>query len=223
MGSRDTKDRLLDAAARLFGAHGFEGTSLRSVTAEAGANLAAVHYHFGSKEALLHATFARRVEPINQERLRLLAKVEAGPPSEALPLEPILDAFLRPVLELGRSEGGDDLRQLAARVHTAPIEIVRPMIAEFFGEVVGRFVGALRRALPNLSLDELVLRLHFVIGVMIFAAKGPLLNMAERGMPVLDIEHEALLEATIAYVAAGLRAPSTKPSGRARRGRGGAS
>jgi AcrR family transcriptional regulator len=225
MSSHDTKDRLLDAAERLFGAHGFEATSLRGVTAEAGTNLAAVHYHFGSKEALLHATFARRVEPINEERLRLLDKIEAEAPSGVLPLEPILEAFLRPVAELGRAVEGDGvgLRQIAGRVHSEPLEVVRPMIAELFGEVGRRFMAALRRALPGLSTEETLLRFHFVLGAMIHVTQSDLLNLAEPGMPVLETDDETLLKAIIAFVSAGLRAPSTKPSGRARRGREGAS
>jgi AcrR family transcriptional regulator len=225
MSSHDTKDRLLDAAERLFGAHGFEATSLRGVTAEAGVNLAAVHYHFGSKEALLRATAARRVEPINRERLRLLDKIEAEAPSEALPLEPILEAFLRPVLEVGRAARSDgfDFRQLAARLHSEPLETVWPLVAELFAEVVRRFVGALCRALPALSTEEVVLRFQFMGAVMIHVISGNLLNLADPRMPPAAIDDEALLEAMIAFAGAGLRAPATQQPGRGKRGREGAS
>ena len=223
MATEDTKDRLLDAAQRLFGARGFEATSLRSVTAEAGVNLAAVHYHFGSKEALLRATLARRVEPINAERLRLLEKIEANAPSGQLPLESILEAFLRPVLEIGLTRRGDrlELRQIAARVHSEPLEIVRPLIAELFGEVARRFVGALRRALAGLSADEVALRFQFTLGVMIIVISGNLLNVADPEMPLLETDDEVLLEAMIGFIAAGLREPSTKRARAGKRGRGG--
>ena len=73
----NTKTRLLDTAERLFAHHGIEATSLRTITAEAGVNLAAVNYHFQSKEALMHAVIARRLDPINQRRLAMLDAYEA--------------------------------------------------------------------------------------------------------------------------------------------------
>src|ERR671910_3594384 len=82
----ETKEKILDAAERLFAAHGFAGTSLRSVTKEAGVNLAAVHYHFGNKEDLLRAVLGRIVIPVNRERLEMLEQVEAA--AEGVPLSP---------------------------------------------------------------------------------------------------------------------------------------
>ena len=50
---RTTKDKLMDAAERLFARRGFHGASLRDITAAAGVDLAFVNYHFGSKKGLL--------------------------------------------------------------------------------------------------------------------------------------------------------------------------
>ena len=63
MSQPDTKERILDAAEQLFGEHGPSDTSLRAITAAAGVNLAAVNYHFGSKEKLIEAVLSRRLEP----------------------------------------------------------------------------------------------------------------------------------------------------------------
>src|SRR3954453_20324524 len=92
--SADTKTRILDAAERLFVEHGFEATSLRSLTSAAGVNLAAVNYHFGSKEELFQAVLTRRLDPMNQERIDLLAKVEREGGGKALSCEKILFAML---------------------------------------------------------------------------------------------------------------------------------
>ena len=70
----DTKERILRAAELIFGRHGYAGTTLRAVTAEAGVNLASANYHFGSKEALVMEMLRQRVAPINEERLLLLER-----------------------------------------------------------------------------------------------------------------------------------------------------
>jgi AcrR family transcriptional regulator len=75
--NQDTRERILDVAERLFMARGYEGTSMRMITGEAEVNLAAVNYHFGSKEALLREVFRRRLEWLNRERLRALDELEA--------------------------------------------------------------------------------------------------------------------------------------------------
>src|SRR5579863_6043083 len=89
----DTKTRILDAAEKLFGEKGFDATSLRDITTEADVNLAAVNYHFQSKESLIEATIMRGAGPINQQRLAMLET--AGPKAT---IEQILEAFVGPVL-----------------------------------------------------------------------------------------------------------------------------
>src|SRR5579863_5381643 len=90
----DTKSRILDSAEKLFGLNGFEATSLRDITAEAQVNLAAVNYHFQSKESLIDAVIARRIEPVNRRRFEMLDA--AGPNAT---VEQILAAFLTPVID----------------------------------------------------------------------------------------------------------------------------
>ena len=84
--SIDTRERILDAAERLFMAHGYEGTSMRQITGEAAVNLAAVNYHFGSKESLMQEVFRRRLDWLNEERLRVLDHMEAD--ANGKPLKP---------------------------------------------------------------------------------------------------------------------------------------
>src|SRR5438132_11926503 len=102
--SADTKTRILDAAERLFVEHGFEATSLRQLTAAAGVNLAAVNYHFGSKEELFQAVLTRRLDPMNQERIERLGRLERERGGKSLTCEEILFAMLLPALRLARDE-----------------------------------------------------------------------------------------------------------------------
>jgi len=115
--STDTKTRILDAAERLFVEHGFEATSLRSLTSAASVNLAAVNYHFGTKEELFQAVLTRRLDPMNQERIELLARVEREATGRALSCEKILFAMLIPALKLARDEkrGGKNFLRLVGR------------------------------------------------------------------------------------------------------------
>src|SRR5438093_11752936 len=115
----DTKQRILDSAERLFAAHGFEGTSLRNIIGDAKVNLAAIHYHDHSKEALLEAVILRRLAPLNQQRLEMLAACEQaarGKPS----VEAILEAFIAPTFQaVNDSESGKTFSLLMGRVFTA--------------------------------------------------------------------------------------------------------
>src|SRR3954466_12128972 len=92
----DTKQRILDSAEQLFAHHGFEATSLRTIIADAKVNLAAIHYHYHSKEALIDAVLLRRLEPINRERIEMLDKC-----GENASLEAVLEAFVAPALRFG--------------------------------------------------------------------------------------------------------------------------
>src|SRR5215212_1216272 len=96
--SQDTKSRILDVAEQLFMEHGFEATSLRQLTSSAGVNLAAVNYHFGTKEELFHAVLTRRLDPMNQQRIELLAKLERESNGRPIAVERILAGMLVPAL-----------------------------------------------------------------------------------------------------------------------------
>ena len=90
-----TKDRILGAAEELFAQFGFAGTSLRQVTSRADVNIAAVNYHFGSKENLVNEVFRRRMDDMSRQRIDALKAAITQHPGE---LEPILAAFVEPAV-----------------------------------------------------------------------------------------------------------------------------
>src|SRR6266516_2051252 len=114
----ETKQRILDSAERLCAEHGSEATSLRNIIADAKVNLAAIHYHFHSKDALLEAVIVRRLDPINQERLRLLDDCERQANGGRPPLEAVLEALIAPAVRVGGANqvGGRTFRRLVGRV-----------------------------------------------------------------------------------------------------------
>src|SRR6201996_9594014 len=101
--SLPTKERILGAAEELFARHGFEGASLRQLTAAAGVNLAAVNYHFGSKDRLIEEVFRRRLDQLNGSRMAAL-KAIAGAPQTTI--EDVLGAYIVPALELSHEGNG---------------------------------------------------------------------------------------------------------------------
>jgi AcrR family transcriptional regulator len=206
-----TRDLLLDAAERLFARDGFDAASLRAITREAGTNLAAVHYHFGSKEGLARAVFARRVGPLNDERLRLLEVLQAR--STAPALEELIVAFVAPALTLGDDrENGKGLANLGALVSRAlesrEGDPFRALVFEQFQGVRDRFLTAFHHALPELPLAEVHWRFLFTLGAMIHtASKGHLVALGiPGGRPS---SREERLRRLVTFLAAGWRATPT--------------
>ena len=165
---RSTRDRILVAAEALFAERGFEVVSLRDITGAAAANVAAVNYHFGSKEKLIDAVVTRHLIPVNEERLVRLNELENGHSGKALPVEDILKAFLSPVLHhIASGEMSEDLfqkfmgRLIGERGYSLPEE-ARPL----FGVMARRFAAAFQRAVPHLSEEAALWRMHFSFGVM---------------------------------------------------------
>ncbi|HLJ47572.1 MAG TPA: TetR/AcrR family transcriptional regulator [Bryobacteraceae bacterium] len=177
-----TKERILDASERLFAEHGFEATSLRAITTEAGVNLAAVNYHFQSKDALINAVIGRRIGPVNRRRLEMLDEIEAHAGAGPLPVGPVIEAFIRPVLEIPRT-GARHFRPMVGRVFTEPEEFVARFFKEHLAHVADRFFAAFRRAQPSLPEPELLWRAHFLIGAMAHTMTGNrLLEHVSKGL-----------------------------------------
>lgn len=217
MPSATTKERILDAAERLFAEKGVDASSLRQVTGAAGVNVAAIHYHFGSKEELLRAVIGRRFDPVNQERLKQLDRLEtAGAPPD---VEAILRAFLEPALDMldALGEQGSLLARLVARIYSDASEPLKNVLMTQFRDVFTRFVEALMTALPELPPAEVVLRFQYTAGVLhqsLSIIELPVAELSPVELPALDTEN--MLQRMVSFVAAGLRAPlSPQPGGAA--------
>src|SRR6266536_2205454 len=158
----ETKDKLLETAELLFAEQGYAATSLRQIIKKAGVNLAAVHYHFGSKEDLLDALVHRKAEPVNRERLVRLNRLEQQSPGQPLAVEDILQAFFLPTADA--AEANPLFVRVMGRIHS---EGLMPRIVQkHFHPTAKRFLSALRRALPDLPETEFGWRVHFMIGAM---------------------------------------------------------
>lgn len=201
----ETKVAILNAAERLFAAHGFNATSLRAITAEAQANLGAVNYHFESKDALILAVLRRRMDPMNAERLVMLDQFEAEAKGKPVPIGKILEALLRPPAELVArgAKGGRFFIRLMAQCLAESGAFLQPLVEEEFAEKNRRFHAALRRTLPQLSDDDVHWRLHFAMGVFLHTiANAHVLELSShRRCRVTDVE--STLARMIQFCAAG--------------------
>ncbi len=206
----DTKSRILDAAEELFMEHGFEATSLRLITTAAAVNLAAVNYHFGSKEELFQAVFTRRLDPMNQQRLTLLDEYQKAVEPSALTCEKIIAAMFIPALELSRDTdlGGKNFLRLLGRAYADPAPFIREFLSSQYAEMITAFRHAFGRALPHLPREEVSWRLHFLMGALSYTLAGTdALKMIEKYHSSEQGNDELLLSRLAPFLAAGLRAP----------------
>lgn len=160
-----TREALLAAAASLFAEKGFETVSVREVTGRAGANVASVKYHFGSREGLIDAVVAEMTRPVNEERLRRIAELESG---EGVTVRHLLEAFFDPLF--ARIQGSVLSERLFVKlmgrmVGDRPYQFPEEVMADF-REVARRFVPAFMKARPGLSAEDVFWRIHFAFGVM---------------------------------------------------------
>ncbi len=209
-GAAATKERLLDAAEALFMEHGFEATSLRLITAKAGANLAAANYHFGSKESMFEAVLTRRLDPMNLERVELLDRFEAETAPTPLGCDRILAALFIPALRLARDPalGGNNFLRLLGRAYADPAPFIRRFLSEQYAQMIARFKAAFGRALPHLPKKELSWRLHFIMGALSYTLAGTdALKIISELNPLATDNDEILLRRLAPFLLAGLNAP----------------
>lgn len=205
--ARPGKDRILDAAERLFARHGFYGVSVRDITQAAHVDVALVNYHFGSKRDLFTAVFQRRAEQLNPERLAMLEDVRAAALPELPTLEQIVNAFTYPLLERS-ARGGPGWKSyfaLVAQVNNSP-EWGPVLMTQHFDPLVEKFIAVLREALPGCAAREVYWGYQFLTGALTltFAETGRIDKLSGGLCKSSDLDsvHERLAP----FVAAGFRA-----------------
>lgn len=208
--TRETRNRIIEVAESLFAHRSYATVSMREITAGAGVGLAAVNYHFGSKEGLFKAVFLRRARDLNRERAQLLEAAEKRADSGVVPLREVLSALLRPGIRWSFDTGGRGLFiQFLTRCQ---MDQSSPLHEIFYNDVghLRRFIPYFRRVLPELSEEEILWRLHFTLGALHYTITD--LKRLERiSDGVCDIsQFEPTLERIVSYAEAGFR--SVPPS-----------
>ena len=194
----DTKEKIIGTAAKLFAEQGYAATSLRQIIGEAGVNLAAVHYHFGSKEELLDELVHRKVDPVNAERLARLDRLEEQAAGMPLTLEEVLGAFFEPTAIV--AETNPIFVRVMGRIHSEGL--MPSVVQKHFRPTADRFLVALRRTLPDLPEEEFQWRVHFMMGAMSHTMCGtPMFAPASE-------DFHSRMRRLVRFLSGGFRAPA---------------
>jgi AcrR family transcriptional regulator len=206
----DTKERILDAVEDLVGECGCDGTSVRMITEAAGVNVAAVNYHFGSKEELLVAAAGRISTTMNEARVRMLRETEARHAPDGPPVAEITRALIEPAF-VAMSQAGDRATARArfgAMICSAPSEALQERIHECFRQSSDLIWDHLCRAVPDVGEEEMTSRYRGALAVMINATADTRNANAMR----TEAGRERLLDHLVTFVASGFAAPPSGPT-----------
>ena len=202
-----SKRKLLDAAEVLFAEKGFEAVSVRDITQVAKTNVAAVNYHFGSRDGLLTLVMMRYMVPVTEERLARLESLEKKWSGKSIPLEELIDALVRPLVgQVRKSDLSERLfYKLTGRIFAEQGNGLPPQIEDQFRQVAERFTRSFARTLPSVPAEDLAWRIHFVIGGMIHMLTHQEILFRVSGGASGTPTMEATLSRFIRFAAAGLR------------------
>jgi AcrR family transcriptional regulator len=215
MAPPDTRTRILDAAERIFAERGFRGTSVRAITGLAGANLAAVGYHFGSKAELLAAVIRRVTEPIIAAQGAGLDRLLTRTPDPTV--TELVEAFAGPLFDVmpAGAEGGARTSRLIVTIFGDPAEEMRNWTGPAEDTVRDRYLAAFGRALPGLSPEELRFRMRGILAV-VAVDRVEVYNQPTPGC-VPPVAGEAARRWAITFLSAAMSAPPTASGSAGRR------
>lgn len=208
-GEGHASDRILTAAHNLFATRGF-GISLREITESARVNIAAVNYHFGSKERLTEILFGRLSREVNARRLEELDAILGAADRARRPpdLDDVILAFIRPYLE--PSDRGRLLARLILQHRAEPSELTQQIIRAHFDPMARRFIEALRLAVPGRGPATFAWRYLFMVSAVVFTMTDG--NQGDRLLRLSDGSADPgdatdLRDALFAFLRGGMMAP----------------
>jgi AcrR family transcriptional regulator len=199
-----SRERILAEAERIFGAHGFDGASIRQLANAAGVPVALVSYHFGSKEGLYRAVFERRVPTVVEQRLAGLAIAMSEQDLDRR-LELVVKALVFPMLRLRAHDRDPSFGRLLAHETMDPNSEQRGFIQDMFDPIARKVVEALGSALPGRTKTELWWAYEFMLGAMVYVMgdAGRLARLT--GGLCRPDDESASVRHMVAFLTAGIR------------------
>ncbi|WP_148863218.1 TetR/AcrR family transcriptional regulator [Marinobacter fonticola] len=209
MAQSDTVDRILDAAEELFAERGFSETSLRMITSKANVNLAAVNYHFGSKNALIQAVFGRFLTPFSATLEKAFDELERKCDERPPTLHQTLWALTESAVRMPhRNENGISIfMRLLGLAYTQSQGHLRKFLEQEYSEPFGRFMRLLKEATPQLSAVDRYWRIQFMLGATAFtmSSSDALREILENKLGI-DTTVQEIAARLVPFLAAGLQA-----------------
>lgn len=203
----DTQIKIIEAAEVEFAKHGFEGASVRSITTRASVNIAAINYHFGSKEDLFKKMLLYRIEPINRQRLEMLDAAYAASNGEALEMLEVIEIIVRPLISslIDNSDSEHHFMRAMGRGFTEELEFIKNFHKEILAEVLPRFSAAIEKSLGNCSSEQTLYTLHFLTCTMVGAmTQHGRLEAFSNGNPKLS-NVKNMIDRLVRFIEGGIR------------------
>lgn len=205
-----TQIKIIEAAEIEFAEMGYAGASIREITNRAGVNIAAINYHFGSKEALFKEMVLYYIEPINAIRMELLDQALAKNDSKPLPLKEVVDIIIRPLLSRLISESCNQFHFMRAMGKGMAEErsFMKEIQKDLLKDILPKFISAISDSLGNPKFDKVAYGIHFltccIVGAMMQHTR---LDIVSGGKIDLN-DVDGLVDHLVAFVSAGLKAVS---------------
>nr|KAJ8741667.1 TetR/AcrR family transcriptional regulator [Delftia sp. PS-11] len=201
------RERILDAAERLFAEGGFDGVSMRDIAAAAGVGLPLIVYHFETKKNLYRALFDRYKAVLDARLAALRQPLEPGEDA----LEHIVRSFVLPVIQSQSDEAGLAYARLVARESSDPREAERGIVQDYFDPFAIEFIRAIEQALPELGSDYAHWAYLFAVGALVMSVFDTRIERLSAGaFRAGDIEHKAGY--LVRFIVAGIRAGVARQS-----------
>lgn len=204
----ETQQKIIEAAEIEFAEMGYAGASIREITKRAGVNVAAVNYHFGSKEILFKEMVRYRIEPINRIRIEMLETAQAKSGSKPLPIETVVDFVIRPLLSTFIKQSGGDFRFMRAMGKAMAEErsFMGELHKDIFKEVIAKFSKALSESLGEPGFEKVSYGIHFlsccILGVMMQHTRLQIISGGKIDLHDMD----KLGDYLVTFVSSGLQA-----------------
>ena len=200
-----TRDRIIDVAEQLFAERGIDAVSVRDIIAAAGANTAAIHYHFGSKQGLVEAILAQRAADVTARRERQLVALEAR---GDLDLRSVVVALVLSTSELAADNDDGAVHYLGFLTAVLAHPDYLPLVLESYEEGTDRFLAVLAMVTPGMSPDVREVRWAMARDLtnrVLGNPNGPIHQWLQRRAPGSEDTLEARL---VDFLVGGFAAPA---------------
>lgn len=206
--SESTKQRILKAAKDLFAKQGFTQTSTRMITQQAGVNLAAVNYHFGSKKNLIQAVLKDYFEIVIPKWDAKITSLEAQQHPRVID---VIHCIVNPLVDMNAQtpQSASVFIQLLGRGYSDSQGHLRSFILGHYGQTIERMMNLFRKSVTDISEQELFWRLHFALGSFVFsmASSNALVEIAQADFNQ-QTDVDAIMRGLASFVASGIEQPS---------------